>query len=160
MKVSEIMSGAPAYCRPETNLAAVAEIFWSRNCGILPVVDSESRVVSVVTDRDVCIALGTRNCRAADLTVGDLANKPAVTCSEDEDIRVALARMGGAKLRRLPVVNAAGELRGLLSMDDVVSSAPFKAAKGDELTPEEVVSALKRLYAPLLPAFTGKAASA
>jgi CBS domain-containing protein len=160
MKVSDVMTSTPAFCAPETNLAAATEILWNRNCGILPVVDRDGRVVSVITDRDICIALGTRNCLAAQLAVADVATKIPVCCAPEEDIRIALARMGGAKLRRLPVVDAAGRLQGLLSMDDVVDRTPFKAAKGDELAAEEVVAALKRLYAPLLPTAAEKAATA
>jgi CBS domain-containing protein len=161
MKVSEVMSRTPAFCVPGTNLGTAAEILWNRNCGILPVVNAEGHVVSVITDRDICIALGTRNRLAGELAVGDVAAQAAVCCNADEDIRSALARMGGAKLRRLPVVDSTGKLLGLLSMDDVVDRTPFKAAaKGDELTAEEVVATLKRLYAPLLPAAINKAAAA
>ena len=161
MKVSDVMTRTPAFCVPGTNLGTAAEILWNRNCGILPVVNAEGRVVSVVTDRDICIALGTRNRLAGELTVGDVATQPAVCCQADEDIRAALTRMGGAKFRRLPVVGANGKLEGLLSMDDVVDRTPFKAAaRGDELTAEEVVGTLKRLYAPLLPASASKTAAA
>ena len=51
----------PAYCGTDTNLGAAIEILWDRNCGILPVVDANQKVVGVVTDRDLCVALGTRN---------------------------------------------------------------------------------------------------
>jgi CBS domain-containing protein len=126
MKVSEVMSRTPAFCVQGTNMGTAAEILWDRNCGILPVVDTEGRVVSVITDRDICIALGTRNRLPGELTVGEVATQSAVCCSADEDIRAALTRMGGAKLRRLPVVDGTGKLEGLLSMDDVVDRTPSK----------------------------------
>jgi CBS domain-containing protein len=161
MKVSDVMSKTPAFCVPGTNLGTAAEMMWNRNCGILPVVNIDGHVLSVITDRDICIALGTRNRLPGELTVGDVATQVAVCCRVDEDIRAALTRMGGAKFRRLPVVDAAGKLQGLLSMDDVVDRTPFKAAaKGDELTAEEVVGTLKRLYAPLLPTTVSKGAAA
>jgi len=161
MKVSDVMTRTPACCTPETNLGSAVEIFWNRRCGILPVVDSGERVVSVITDRDICIALGTRNRLPGELTVGDVATQRAICCGADEDLRSALGKMAEAKVRRLPVVNTDGKLEGLLSMDDVVGrTSPKAMAKGNELTSEEVVSTLKKLYAPRLPAKLNKAAGA
>ena len=161
MKVSDVMTKTPAFCRPETNLGSAVEVLWNRNCGILPVVDGDGRVVSVVTDRDICIALGTRNRLPGELTVSEVATRRAVCCGADEDVRSALGKMAEAKVRRLPVVNADGGLEGLLSMDDVVSRAnPKSMAKGNGLTAEDVVSALQKLYAPLLPQTSNQAAVA
>ena len=160
MKVSDMMTKTPAHCTPATNLGSAVEILWNRNCGILPVVDAHERVVSVITDRDICIALGTRNCLPGEITVGDVATQRAICCRADEDVRSALSKMAEVKVRRLPVVDADGKIEGLLSMDDVVERTDLKArVKGNELTPEDVVSALKRLYAPQLPETVNKAAA-
>jgi CBS domain-containing protein len=70
------------------------------------------------------------------------------SCKPDDDIRTALQTMGEKKVRRLPVVNAAGKLEGILSMDDVVLHAD---AKNLELSYEDVVKTLKKLYRPELP---------
>jgi predicted transcriptional regulator len=59
MKVKDIMMRTAARCHPDTNLGAAVEMMWTRNCGILPVVDAEDKLVGVITDRDICIALGT-----------------------------------------------------------------------------------------------------
>jgi len=152
MKVGDVMTRTPAFCTPATNLGSAVEILWNRNCGILPVLDSHERVVSVITDRDICIALGTRNRAPGEITVGDVAAQRAICCSADEDVRSALAKLAEAKVRRLPVIDAERKLEGLLSMDDVVDRTRLKApVKGDGLTPEDVVSTLKRLYAAQLP---------
>ena len=152
MKVSDIMTKAPACCAPATNLGSAVEILWNGNCGILPVVDTHGRVVSVITDRDICIALGTGNRLPGEVTVGDVASWRAICCGADEDIRSAVATMAEAKVRRLPVVDADGKIEGLLSIDDVVDRADRKArVKADELTSKDVVSALKMLYAARLP---------
>lgn len=58
MKVKDVMVGTPASCTTETNLGAAVEVLWNQNCGILPVVNEEEKVIGVVTDRDMCIALG------------------------------------------------------------------------------------------------------
>ena len=152
MKASEVMTRTPAFCTPETNLGSAVEILWGRDCGILPVVDAEGYVVSVVTDRDICIALGTRNRLPGELSVADVATQRAICCSANEDVQTVLAKMAQSRIRRLPVVDGAGKLEGLLSMDDIVEKTHLKpSVKGNELTSDDVVRTLRTLYAPQLP---------
>ena len=152
MRVSDVMIRTPAFCTPETNLGTAVEILWNRNCGLLPIIDCYGKVISVITDRDICIALGTRNRLAGDLTIADVCAQRAVCCSASEEIRSALAKMAQNKVRRLPVVDAQGKLEGVLSMDDIIERArTASGARPDGLTSEDVVSTLKRLYTPQLP---------
>jgi CBS domain-containing protein len=152
MRVKDVMVGTPASCRWDANVGTAVEILWNRNCGILPVVNSEERVIGVVTDRDLCIALGTRNQLPGEIRVGEVATEKVFSCQPDDDIHTALATMGQEKVRRLPVINAAGKLEGILSMDDVVYHADASSARQrPELGYEDVVNTLKRLYGPQLP---------
>ena len=60
MQVQDIMVRDAKVCHADTNLAEAAAIMWTNGCGALPVVDAGERVVGVITDRDICIAAGTR----------------------------------------------------------------------------------------------------
>src|ERR1035437_639689 len=120
MKVTDVMTKAPGYCSPQTNLAAAVEILWRQSCGVLPIVDSKEKVVGLVTDRDICVALGTRNRLPSEITVSEVASGKVVACKPDDDLRNALETMAQAKVRRLPVIDTAGTLQGILSIDDVV----------------------------------------
>jgi len=152
MKVKDVMMRTPASCGATTNLGAAVEILWNRNCGILPVTNSQGKVIGVVTDRDLCIALGTRNRLPGEVTVGQVVSGQVFTCKPDDDIREALNTMAREKVRRLPVVNAAGQLEGILSMDDVVRhSEGGIVGKTSDLSHDTVVDALKRLYLADLP---------
>jgi CBS domain-containing protein len=152
MKVSSIVTAIPVFCNPETDLASAVELLWSCNCGILPVVDDQHKVFSVITDRDICIALGTRNRLPGEIVVGDVVKQDAVCCRADDDIRSALDKMAEAGVRRLPVVNADNKLKGVLSMDDVVEEIQSKdATRGDGDTPEEILNALKMICAAQVP---------
>jgi len=147
MKVKDMMMRTPASCTPETNLGVAVEILWNRNCGILPVVNAQQQVIGVVTDRDVCIALGTRNRLAGEIAVGQVTSGKVFACKPEDDVRVALATMAHAKVRRLPVTNADGKLEGILSMDDVVAHSEARIpGKTSELSHDEVVDTLKTLY--------------
>jgi CBS domain-containing protein len=147
MKAKDIMTGAPLTCSPGTNLAVAAELMLNGDCGILPVVD-EGKLVGVVTDRDLFIALGTRDRRASDITVGDVVQAPAITCGPDEDALTILDTMRTHRVRRLPVEGFGATVLGIVSLNDVVR-AP-KAGKG--LSDADIVEVLRALCAHHHPA--------
>lgn len=126
-------------CTPQSNLAAVVEILWKEGCGTLPVT-KEGHVMGMITDRDICIALGTRNTRASDTAVQDVALPKLFYCSPDDDVHTALKTMRAQKVRRLPVLDSKGTLQGILCLDDIVLFAEEKAA---DLTYFDVVETLK-----------------
>src|SRR3970040_2346044 len=101
MKVKDIMTAEPRTCSPGTNLAAAAALMLDGDCGILPVVD-KGKLVGVVTDRDMFIALATRNKLPSQVTVGDVARKPVWTCGPDDEVHAALPTMKAHQVRRLP----------------------------------------------------------
>jgi len=152
MKVKDVMMRTAARCRTDTNLGAAVEIMWNRNCGILPIVNAEEKVIGVVTDRDLCIALGTRNRAAGEIAVWEVASGTLFACEPEDEIHTALATMAKSKVRRLPVINTAGKLEGVLSMDDVVLHSESKVSgKTPGLSYDDVVETLKKVYRPELP---------
>lgn len=147
MKVQDVMTKTVASCRPDASLAAAAALMWDYNCGQLPVVDDQGKVASVITDRDICIALGTRNQRASEVSVGEVASRPAALCTANDNLRAALRTMAAERVRRLPVVDHEGALVGILSLEDVTLQARHH---GDTDRPpvsfEDVMHTLGAIY--------------
>lgn len=161
MKVKDMMTPSVVTCGPETNVGAAVEYMWKRNCGMLPVVDVNNKLIGVVTDRDICIALGTRNRLPGDLAVGEIATREVFTCRPNDDIHEALEIMAKKQVRRLPVVDKEGASQGILSMDDVVLHTDKDKLQGFcELTSEEVIRSLKKVYGPQSPVVQKTAAAA
>ena len=122
-----------SFCSPGTNAAAATEIMWTRNCGALPIVEDSRVVVGMVTDRDLLIALGTRNRNASDLQVGEVMSKDLSLCAPNDDVRDALKIMAERQLHRLPVVDKDGVLKGILSLDDIALRADTDGLSKDLL---------------------------
>lgn len=139
MKVREIMTKQPKCCEPSTNLGVAAELMWNNDCGVLPVVE-DGKLAGIVTDRDICIALGTRNRAAADTNVKEVATAPVQTCAPDADVHTAMAIMRRAKVRRLPVVNDEGNLEGIVALNDIVLALDGQYG---EIDYEDVLSTMK-----------------
>ncbi|MGP0073206.1 MAG: CBS domain-containing protein [Bryobacteraceae bacterium] len=149
MKVQDVMVKGVRFCNPDTNLAAVTKIFWEQGCGALPVVEN-GRAIGMITDRDISIALGTRNAKAGDMLVRDVALPKVFFCLPSDDIHTALSTMRAQQVRRLPVVDSEGALAGILSLDDIVLFAGEGAT--DELSYADVVDTMKSIYEHPAPA--------
>jgi CBS domain-containing protein len=149
MKVQDVMVKDVRFCNPDTNLAAVSQIFWEQGCGALPVVEN-GRAIGMITDRDVSIALGTRNSKPSDTLVRDVTLPKVFFCLLQDDIHTALNIMRAQQVRRLPVLDHEGALSGILSLDDLVLFAGDKIT--DSLTYSDVVDTMKSIYEHPAPA--------
>ena len=140
MQVKDIMVRDTRFCRPDTNLAEASVIMWENDCGALPVLEADGKVVGMVTDRDICIAVGTRNRAPSEITVFEVKPNPRelYTCAPEDDIHAALKTMREQGIRRLPVVNS-GQLRGILCLNEIA----LNASKRGDISYEDVVDTLK-----------------
>jgi len=161
MRVLEIMMGTPYFCHLESNLGEAAELMWKGNCGFLPVVGSEGNVVGVVTDRDICIALGTRGRPSGEVEVAEVMSKKVYSCAPEDDVRAALGTMRDRRVRRLPVIAKEGKLVGVISLDDVLLRAETASVgRAGGVSAEEIVTAFRAINAHQLPAVVAKQAVA
>ena len=110
-------------CQPGTNLAAAIEIMWANDCGALPVLDDRGKVVGMITDRDITIALWSKNRLPSDVVVSDVKPQGVYTCAAADDIHAALETMQNKQVRRLPVVGKDGSLLGMLCLNDIALNA-------------------------------------
>lgn len=146
MLVKEACTKDVQTCHPEDNLATVGAILWLKDCGALPVVSAGGCVVGMITDRDIAIALATRNRVASELHVEEVMTREVQSCGPDEDVRDALNLMWTRQVRRLPVVDGQGQLCGLFSLTDAVQKIHEGRAKG--LTWSDVTWTLQAITAP------------
>lgn len=121
MKIGEVMCRPVASCVEDTLLSAAARLMSENDCGALPLLRA-GKAVGMITDRDICLAIAKEK-RPQEATVGKAMSRMVATLQEDEDVHAALATMAGRRVRRLPVQDARGRLRGILSLDDLVIRA-------------------------------------
>jgi len=126
MKVFEVMTIDVGFCHADDNLTKAAQIMWEKDCGIVPVVTAEKRVVGVVTDRDIAIAAATRNRRTSSIKAGEMNFRAVKTCALEDDIKDVLRRMRKYKIKRLCVTNQDKELLGVISLTDILLKAGEK----------------------------------
>ena len=111
-------------CDPNASLIEAARKMRDRHVGSVVVVEDAQgirRPVGVLTDCDIVI--GPVAARTSDLGVvraADVMTAHPVTAREDEGLDHVLRKMRSSGLRRVPIVDAAGALRGMLAFDDFI----------------------------------------
>ncbi len=121
-----------------------AKIMWDNNCEFLPILNPEQKVVGVLTDRDMCIAIATRNILPGNVTAEEASCGVLYSCKLDDEVSTALETMSEKGIRNLPVLDATGKLAGIFSIEDAVLHANSGAS--GTLSSESVLRCLKKLY--------------
>jgi CBS domain-containing protein len=146
MTVQQAMAKRVQSCGPEADLAAAARLLWNGDCGVLPIVVGEGRrVVGMLTDRDICMAAWTQGRPLADIPVEIAMASDVVSCRPEEDLAEVLARLRARHVRRLPVVDEAFQLLGIISLVDIARAATGAAAIE---TASDVCETLASISAP------------
>jgi CBS domain-containing protein len=125
MPVSETCTTEVVCCRPQASAFEAARLMREKHGGNVVVVDdpdNEQVPVGVVTDRDLAIEVLGHGRDAATITVASLVRTPVVIARESEDTRVVIERMHAHGVRRIPVVDARGALRGIVTLDDLLKT--------------------------------------
>jgi CBS domain-containing protein len=147
MNVQAIMTSNPYFAMHQATMAEVAKIMADHEIGVVPIVDAAHRVLGILTDRDLCKAIGTMDRPASEISALNLASKPVVSCGPEEELESALKTMRNHHIRRLPVVDKAGKLKGILSIDDVVLRSEEAMENGQSAVSfGDAVRTLKAIY--------------
>jgi len=125
MTVATVMTSSPACCTPNSSLTEVARLMVDNDCGEIPVVeDTQSRkLAGVITDRDIATRIVAAGRNPADCRALDCMTSPAISVSSDTSLQECCDLMEARQIRRVPVVDQAGAVIGIVSLADVVRNA-------------------------------------
>jgi CBS domain-containing protein len=142
MRIQEVMTSTPACCTPDTGLREVAQMMVEHDCGQIPLVRSTSdpKVLGVVTDRDIVSRLVALGRNPLDLRADACMSQPVITVSTDDSLEECIRVMELHRIRRVPVVDGDGLMRGIVSQADIAQHVPH--ASTGELVKE--VSRVRR----------------
>lgn len=119
-KVRDFMTVDPVWSDPDSSVERVAGLMSQKSCGEVPVVE-HGKVIGVVTDRDITCRVVALGLDPKSLPIRSIMTMPAVTVRDDCAVTKALFLMQEKNVRRLPVVNEAGMLVGVLSQVDIAN---------------------------------------
>ena len=118
MKISEIMTAGFETIDSTNSLTEAAKKMKSLDTGILPVQEG-TRLIGVVTDRDIVIRALAEERDPNETQVKDVASPNIVYCFEDDSIEDAVKLMEENRVRRLIVCKEDGTPVGIVSLGDL-----------------------------------------
>jgi CBS domain-containing protein len=145
MNVQSVMEKNVKFSGVQDSLADVARVMGENDCGAVPIVDENKKVVGMVTDRDICLAMAAAERLPSRIPVREVMAKKVFSCGPSDEIGDALQVMQKNKVRRLPVLDD-GKLTGILSMDDVILHTESRRGKPAEIGYGDAVRTLKAIY--------------
>ena len=124
-EVKEVMTADPACCISETALQEVAQMMIDHDCGEIPVVENQKTKlpIGVITDRDIVCRTVARGLNPLDLTVADCMSRPCVTVTPEMSMAECSRILEDNRIRRVPVVDAAGCCCGIVALADIALHA-------------------------------------
>lgn len=143
MKARDVMTPNPTTCKPSENLRSALRIMKTEDCGIVPITEGngESRVVGVVTDRDIALHLGANDSRPSEVHVSDVMTTRLVSVGPDADFKEASRKMQDAQVRRVLVTDG-DRLLGVISTADLARASAHSTR--DEMG-EEVEKVMEKV---------------
>ena len=120
----DIMTPDPACCSPHTPLDEVARMMLHNDCGEIPIVDSNDRIIGVITDRDIVCRVVAQGKNPVGHTVASCMSSPVVTVHEDDSLDEIVSTMEHHQIRRVQVVSDGGGCAGIIAQADVARMGP------------------------------------
>ncbi len=122
MKTGQVCRRDVVSTPPQATLAQASRLMREHHVGSIVVLDDAEtkHPIGIVTDRDIVVEVVAAGLDPDTLTVGDIMGRALVVAREDDDAMVSLKTMRRRGVRRLPVVDANGDLSGIVTLDDLL----------------------------------------
>jgi len=117
MYVREHMTPAPIAITGDTNVHTALRLLTERTVRRLPVMDAGERIVGVITERDLLLAVS--HYINIPIDVESVMTRPVVTTTPDTLLRDAALLMVEHKIGGLPVVDDDRRIIGIITESDI-----------------------------------------
>ncbi len=147
MPIGEICIREVIICDRTTGVVEAAQLMRRYHVGDLVIIEESGgkRVpVGLITDRDIVTSVVALKLDPAKVAVGDLISREVVVAREDEGVFEVIERMRTHGIRRIPVVDQAGALAGIISVDDLIELLAEELGKLPKLVSREQAQEAKR----------------
>ena len=136
--IRDVMTRDVITVTKDADIHEVSALLSAKRISGMPVIDDQYVVIGVITEADVLSMSGLkkghtireiiRHLRGEPLperaegTVGDFMSVPPIVVHPEADLKEAAAILDKRKIKRLPVVDEAGRLCGIISRADIVKA--------------------------------------
>ncbi|CAG0961883.1 Hypoxic response protein 1 [Methylophilaceae bacterium] len=123
MPINEICNPRVVTVERNSTITQASKLMREHHVGAVVVIEKQGgkdTPVGIVTDRDVVIELVATELDPNVITVGDIMVPSLTVVSKESGVFEAIQTMAGKGVRRLPIVDKAGKLAGIITLDDIL----------------------------------------
>mgnify|MGYP003455103485 CR=1 FL=1 len=118
MQVKDMMHKGVTCLSPDTAVRAVAMKMKELDVGAIPIAKN-GQLAGMITDRDIAIRCVANGKDLSKVTAKDMMTPDVVCCRDTQDVQDAVRIMESKKIRRLPVLDEAKHMVGMVSLGDI-----------------------------------------
>lgn len=123
MNVGAICSRETIIAAPDDSVSAASQLMLRYNVGSLVVVETDvkgNKPIGMVTDRDIVLKVITPELHPTEVKLADIMTTKLLTAKEADEVYDTLKKMRAKVVRRIPVTDEDGYLKGILTIDDLL----------------------------------------
>lgn len=122
MKIRDIIKTSVITLTKEATVLEAAQIMREQHVGSIIIVDQtkdQSKPIGIVTDRDIVVQLIAKQVPLESIEVQDIMASNLILSNEEEDVYSVIRKMRTHGVKRIPVINGEGYLKGIVSFEDL-----------------------------------------
>ena len=133
VKTLLLAKGSPVFhVKPDSPITDAVKLMHDKKIGsVLVMEDKDSKVLGILTERDIIRIIAEQSCMALQGTVADVMTQKLVACTSDCTMDSIISGMTKFKVRHLPVFKD-DNLMGMISARDVMHYRIQQLESGDE----------------------------
>ena len=125
LTAADVMTPTPRTCSTFSTVLEAVLIFRDADCGAVPVLE-DGKPVGILTDRDVALALAEHGESLPGLPVTEIMSRGVVSVAPEDSLETVVERFGDEGVRRLLVMDAKGDLLGIIAWADLAPHVPHR----------------------------------
>ncbi len=104
----------------DTPAVEVARIMGEKNVGSVVVISGDNRPAGILTDRDLTVRVMAQAKNPGEMRAEEVMTRDVITFRDSMGIYEAIRKMTDEGIRRMPIIDEAGKLIGIVTMDDMI----------------------------------------
>jgi len=146
MLVQNIMSNNVTRCNMSDSLEIAIQEMKEYDVGFIPIVDTQNKLVNVVTDRDLLLHTTKEHRPFSSQTCQDISNhRSLLTCNASDDVMDVMKTMKKEQIHRVPVVDGEDRVLGVIGLSDIVENT--EQNNSSKIPPRETLDTVKGIFA-------------
>jgi CBS domain-containing protein len=142
LRAGDVMTHDVVTVHPNDSVQNAAQLMAECDCGAVPVVDWQGRMLGMITDRDITIRVVAAGADLAFSRVGDCMTDEAFACHVGDSLVNCMRVMSRHQIRRIPIVDDRNRVVGIISQGDLAQHASEHSGRGEKRALSEVVCAV------------------